>query len=397
MVAFVACGEPERPAPPAKLEMIAADPDANEGARAIALEAGSDGLVRLSWIEPEAGGHALSFATLGAGEWGETELVARGSDWFVNWADVPQLCARPDGGLAATFLRRSGSGAYDYDVRLTQRALSGAWSEARLLHDAFGHGEHGFVSLASLGEGRTLAAWLDGRAAGAHGEEGAMQLRARTISKSGELEPEILVDPRVCDCCRTTLVALGSDEALLIYRDRSEGEVRDFSVVTLRGATASEPRPLWNDGWKIAGCPVNGAAAGASGKLVGVAWFTLGSENRARVQVSFSTDRGASFDSPRELSRRETDGFVDAALDADGVLWVTWLERVDREHGEWMLAPVTVESVGERIVLAETTVGRAAGCAQVALNGDELVFAWIEPGEASRVRAQLVRGLAALR
>ena len=31
---------------------------------------------------------------------------------------------------------------------------------------------------------------------------------------------------------------------------------------------------VYNDGWKIAACPVNGPAVAANGKRVALAWFT---------------------------------------------------------------------------------------------------------------------------
>ncbi len=118
----------------------------------------------------------------------------------------------------------------------------------------------------------------------------------------------------------------------------------------------------------------------------GAAWFTLGRENKARVQVSFSTDGGESFDAPRVLSKGDTDGFVSAAMDDAGTLWVTWLERPSRDVAAWMLAPLSVETLGEIRVLAETKPGRAAGMARLARDDEGLVFAWLDGEGEPRLR-----------
>jgi hypothetical protein len=348
--------------------------------------------VRLVWIERSAAESVLTMAEIVEGSCAVPPAIASGTDWFVNWADVPRLAAESDGDLWASFLVKSGRRTYDYDVHVVRRGADGAWSAARILHERSGACEHGFVSFEPLDAQRTLAVWLDGRDTVERGEHGSMQLLAREL-RTHDFGPEMLLDPRVCDCCRTETVRLDDGAVLVAYRDRSADETRDISIVTVRDGSASAPRALWDDGWKIAGCPVNGAAIDARAAVVGAAWFTLGAENKARVQVSFSTDRGASFDTPRVLSRRDTDGAVSAAMTDDGTLWVAWLERVDRDVGEWMLAPATVEWVGEPRALARTVVGRAAGIAQLAARGDELVFAWTAPGDEAELRIAAVRSL----
>src|SRR5688500_16211201 len=56
-----------------------------------------DGALLLSWIETQGDGHALKFARYADGAWGEVQPIARGEDWFVNWADTPHLAVTADG------------------------------------------------------------------------------------------------------------------------------------------------------------------------------------------------------------------------------------------------------------------------------------------------------------
>jgi hypothetical protein len=362
------------------------DPPAASGARSFSLAPEPSGGLRLTWLEGREE-LALRSAVLLADGWAEARTLASGRDWFVNWADVPRASAAPSGAVLGTYLERSGTATYDYRVRAV---LDGGVPQT--LHDDAGVGEHGFVSLVPRGDAGWLAVWLDGRAtAGHHDGTGEMQLRARSVALDGALGPELLLDPRVCDCCATAAVRTASGDVLVVYRDRSADEVRDFSAISVRAdGTVGASVSVSDDGWKIPGCPVNGAALAARDGEVAVAWFTLGAESRARVSVAFSRDGGASFSSPLQVSSTETDGFVDCVYDGRGALWVTWLERPVRERGEWRLAQIENGVVGPARTLARTVPGRAAGLARLGTLSDRLCFVWLESGDEPRLRAQLV-------
>jgi len=99
------------------------------------LSVGADGVVHLSWIEPRAGGHALVFATLLGDRWSVPQEVARGENWFVNWADFPAVRALPGGRLMAHWRQMRGAGTYDYDVMVSRSDDGGAgWSEPARPH-----------------------------------------------------------------------------------------------------------------------------------------------------------------------------------------------------------------------------------------------------------------------
>ena len=131
--------------------------------------------------------------------------------------------------------------------------------------------------------------WLDGRAA-------AMSLVHTTLDAEGRLGPETALDARVCDCCQTD-AAVADGATVVVYRDRSDTEVRDMSVVRFAGGRWSEPRPVAHDGWEIDGCPVNGPAIAAAGRRVAVAWFTAAND-KSQVKVAFSSDSGETFGAP---------------------------------------------------------------------------------------------------
>src|SRR5262245_18891800 len=102
-----------------------------------------------------------------------------------------------------------------------------------------------------------------------------------------------MLDMKVCECCQTS-AAMTDDGPVVVYRDSSDQEIRDISVIRLTDGKWSQPRWVAQDGWQINGCPVNGPAIAASGRRVAVAWFT-GAAGAQNVKLAFSGDLGESF------------------------------------------------------------------------------------------------------
>jgi len=73
--------------------------------------------VLLSWVEREGPKASLKFSERTAKGWTPGTTVASGTDWFVNWADVPSVIRLSNGALAAHWLQKSGADTYAYDVR----------------------------------------------------------------------------------------------------------------------------------------------------------------------------------------------------------------------------------------------------------------------------------------
>ena len=209
------------------------------------LYVGAGGTLWMSWVEPvDSARHALRYASFDGEAWSAVRTAAAGTDWFVNWADVPSLRPLPDGGMAAHYLKSSGASVYAYDVRIAQTDEGGAWQEAITPHDDGTPTEHGFVSLLPW-EGDLLAVWLDGRnMLTAEGEEGGpMTLRAGLITPSGAVTRPALLDDRTCECCNTAAVRTEAG-VLVAYRDRTPEEVRDIYLTRFDGQTWTAPSAL---------------------------------------------------------------------------------------------------------------------------------------------------------
>jgi hypothetical protein len=344
--------------------------------------------VLLSWTERSGPTSSLKFAERTPGGWSPVRTAASGTDWFVNWADVPSVMRLADGTLAAHWLQKSGPSTYAYDVRLAYSRDEGkTWSNSFLPHHDGTKTEHGFASLFQVpGAGLGLV-WLDGRAMQAggghdqHGEgAGAMSLRYGAFDKTWKQVVDLPVDLRVCECCPTS-AAVTADGVITAFRNRTQDEIRDIYVSRLENGKWTEPKAVHNDGWQIAGCPVNGPVLSARGRDVVIAWFT-GVVPPGRVFVAFSKDAGRTFGSPVRVDDESSLGRVDVELMPDGSALATWMEIGARtELRARRLQPSGVR--GQAITITQMSSGRSSGYPRVARSGSEFVFAWTEvvPGK----------------
>ena len=295
-----------------------------------------DGRLLLSWINRQQGRrNALQFATYSiAGGWqSQPRTVAVGRALVANWADTPHLLATPDGALWVQWLQESAAGPGAYDTVLARSRDGGmSWSQMTRVNDDEGAAEHGFAALWADGANALGIAWLDGRAqAGKHAPGshagGMMQLRANRFDLDLARSTDVVVDAGACDCCQVD-VAVGSKGPLLAYRDRTEAEIRDIAVVRLQGGQWSAPKIVHADGWKIAGCPVNGPAIAAREGNVVVGWYSEAGEGPA-LRLARSSDAGATFSAPVVVDQgKPVLGRVDVALDGTQA-WVAWLREAD--------------------------------------------------------------------
>jgi hypothetical protein len=359
------------------------DAPAGPGSQAPNLAVGLDGRAYLSWVEPKDAGHALRYSTWQNGRWTTPRIVAEGDDWFVNWADFPSMAALGDGTLAAHWLARSGESPYAYDVYIALSRDGGdTWSEPLRPHRDATKTEHGFVSLVPVADGYFDVIWLDGRKT-ADTPPGPMTLRYAALYPDGELQTETEIDPSVCDCCSTDAVRTSDGVLLTTYRDRTSSEIRDISLSFLDDSRWSPPRTVHADNWEIPGCPVNGPALTESRDLVAVAWFTAAAD-RSRVQVAFSSDAGQSFGNPLRIDDGDPLGRVDVVMLDDASALVSWLER-DGDHARIALRRATPSEISPSTFVATTSQARRSGFPRMVAVGDEIILAWTEDDEPSRI------------
>ncbi|MGK0204703.1 MAG: hypothetical protein ACI9S9_003788 [Planctomycetota bacterium] len=342
----------------------------------------SDGRAMLSWVEPAGKGHSLRFATRDKKGWSKPKEIARGDRWFVNWADFPSVAALPGGRMAAHWMVKSAEGTYDYDVHIAQSSDGGdTWSKSLVPHLDGKKAEHGFVSLLPANDGALSAVWLDGREMkGGHDGHGrgAMTLRYVEILGDGKLRKPAMLDARVCECCQTSATMTDAGP-VVVYRDRSQGEVRDIGVVRRVDGVWTKPVLVCRDGWNIAGCPVNGPSVAASGKHVAVAWFTA-AESQSRVKLALSHDAGASFGDPIMIDKGNPVGRVEVVMRNDGQVFICWLTHVEGAGAIRTRSIAPDGTLRPAVTIAPSGTGRRNGFPQMVCVGNELVFAWTNDG-----------------
>ena len=341
-----------------------------------------NGLVYLSWIEKKGKENFLKFSTWMNDNWTTPILITSGKNWFVNWADYPLLSADGGGHLMAHFLEKSDTAKFTYDVKLISSADSGkSWSDSKVLHDDGKKAEHGFVSMIPYKD-QFFVSWLDGRKTAQEGDasshtahHGEMTVRAALLNKDGSKSNDWELDGRVCDCCQTT-AAITSNGPIVVYRDRSDEEIRDMSIVRYINGEWTSPKTIFPDNWKIKGCPVNGPRADAIGNHLAIAWFSM-PEKEGRVNVIFSDDGGATFNKPIRIDEGKTIGRVDVLMLNEKMAIVSWMEDAE-------IKIVKVHSDGTKepsVSIAASSESRSSGFPQMTKSGNKLIFAWTDEKE----------------
>jgi hypothetical protein len=383
------CSRP--PEPPKPLTVSEAAVPAGMGSEEPNVSAGPDGRVYLSWLQAaEPDGYKMMFSVRDdKGMWAEPKMIAGGTNWFVNDADFPSMTALSDGTLAAHWLGNNEPGSEAYDVNIAMSHDGGAtWSKPIIPHRDKVKSEHGFVSLVPGAGGQLNAIWLDGRNAPEEGE-GDMALMHTTIAADGTLGPENVLDKRVCECCQTSATTT-SEGLLVVYRDRSEEEIRDIALVRYTNGSWSQPEPLNKDNWQIDACPVNGPAISSNGQNVAVAWFT-GAEEKLRVYTMLSTDSGKTFGKPIQVDDGKPNGRVDVLSLPSGGALVTWMERSDQGRAQIRIRRIDAKGTLEPSAAVSGDTGvRSGAFARMERAGNQALIAWTDSGDEPRVRAAVV-------
>jgi hypothetical protein len=338
------------------------------------------GIVYLSWIEKSGDTNEFKYSKLKEGKWSQPVLIDSGKNWFVNWADYPMMATNGNK-FIAHYLKKSGDGTFAYDVKITSSIDQGkTWNTPNSLHDDGKEAEHGFVSMLPYKD-HFFIAWLDGRNTVMEGMEhheghhGQMTLRAAVVDKEGKKINEWELDNRTCDCCQTS-AAITDNGPVVVYRDRSDDEVRDMSIVRLVNDVWTQPEVIYHDNWKIAGCPVNGPRIVANGNFIAAAWYTA-SEDKSKVNVIFSHDGGKTFGKPVQVDEGSAIGRVDIVMLDDESVMTSWMEGTT-------IKAAKVHTDGTKdssMVIASSSQSRSSGFPQMTKYDGKILFAWTDDKE----------------
>jgi len=335
-----------------------------------------------SWVSQKDSVDVLSYSVLKDKHWTASSEIIRGNDWFTNWADFPTI-AENNGNILTSFLQKSAIGTYTYDVKLNlYNAKNKTWKKNFILHKDGTQSEHGFVTIRPYVENSFFITWLDGRETVDKGHGGGqMTLRSAIVFEDGSIDYDRLLDDKVCDCCQTSAAIGTNDELIVAYRNRSDEEIRDISIVRWeKDAGWLAPKTIGNDNWMIAGCPVNGPAIDVfQGSLV-AAWFT-GANEEGKVNITFSNDEGRSFQEVIRVDAGDATGRVDVVMISATEAVVLWMEPQGENELIQVMKVTSDGKKGNPLTVSKTSAARASGFPQLELLDDTLYFAWTLLGE----------------
>ncbi|MCF6223205.1 MAG: hypothetical protein L3J34_05705 [Flavobacteriaceae bacterium] len=357
--------------------------------------------VLMSWTQKvNDSTHTLNYSSLMDGKWTVSQEIAKGENWFINWADFPAIAKNNDN-IITHFLQKSDSATFAYDVRIKQTMDNGAvWMDDQKVHKDSTLTEHGFATILPYKDGGFFMTWLDGR--NTKGDEGhgghggsdaksgatksnkkspsenkaivAMNIRTATVLPNGEVIDDILVDNKTCDCCQTS-AAITPNGPIIVYRDRSDEEVRDIYISRLVEGNWTEPKTIHNDNWVIKGCPVNGPKADTFDNTLVIAWFTA-ADNVPKVNLTFSDDNGENFALPIQIDNGKPIGRVDVAIIDDKNVLVSWMETTENGADIKIIKVNKNGTKSKPFVISSLSESRASGFPQIELVNGNIIAAW---------------------
>ena len=344
----------------------------------------SDKDLFISWTEQVLDSNFLYVTKLEGDSWSNKKLITKGTDWFVNWADFPSISYNNLSNSIFSFhLQKSSEETFSYDINYHINSKE-TWKDMNKIHDDNTFSEHGFVSSIPYKDG-FMVSWLDGRntyGVGDHGHaKGAMTIRSAVLDSNGNIVSQNVIDQMVCECCQTSM-AISGDIPIVVYRDRSEGEIRDIYYSRYIDSNWTEPHPIHNDGWQINGCPVNGPNVDSYRDNVVVSWFSA-SKGRPKVNLKFSTDNGRTFGDKILIDEVDNSplGRVDIELISETEAMISWLSTVDGK-GKLLIRKIkTNGEIGPIKVVDEISTERSTGFPQIEKFNDDVYISWTDNSE----------------
>jgi len=151
----------------------------------------------------------------------------------------------------------------------------------------------------------------------------------------------------------------------------------------------SDPYPVFEDGWTIPGCPVNGPALDAYENQDAIAWFTA-PNHEAKVNIAFSKDGGRSFRNPIQIDHGSPIGRTDVIWLNDKTVLVSWIEEGE-EADQLILKSIGLDDANikdQKSFIINS--GRGSGYPKLALSGNFIFITWTDPGDGGSIRSEWI-------
>lgn len=253
------------------------------------------GEVMLSWTEKDAQGmisFCVAFSKDNGKTFSEKKTIYSGTGIGNSRMMRAKVLSKKDGSFVAVFTNRgeaaaasSGRGGGRSSNLVYCISKDGTtWTAPQSVDSDPKQGiVRGFFDAVLMSNDEIAVAYLKDVANSTKHEERDLRL---VVSKNGVMQPEKLIDPVVCDCCPINLFVDGAGALNVIYRDNNDN-IRDMAkmVSTDNAETFSKSQILYNDGWKIMGCPHSGAVSSTTEKGTLISWFS-GAESEKGIRLA---------------------------------------------------------------------------------------------------------------
>ncbi len=308
----------------------------------------ADGSALLSWVEPaKGGGYTLRYAKRNGQAWSEARTIVSGRPFWRHPAEVPGMISLSDGTLLAHWVEKGKESSDEENIFVSSSRDGIKWTAPLMAHKDHSPVQHGLVSMVASGPSEASLFWLQAL----KGEDGPVSLMRTVVSADGKEIREEELDKDTCSCCPTSTVKTAKG-LLVAYRDHTPKDIRDIAVLRFENGRWSESKILYPDKWEINACPVNAASAAAKDNRVAISWYTE-ADDKARVQVVFSSDAGATFSKPTKVSTGDALGYASTALADDGGAIVSWIEEGANSASAFVRTVSPAGSAGPAIKIAE--------------------------------------------
>lgn len=338
----------------------------------------SKGELMLSWTEKDAAGmtsFCVAFSKDKGKIFGEKKTIFSGNGIGNSRMMRAKVLSKKDGSFVAVFTNRGeasaapqsgrGGGRSSNLVYCVSKDGGATWTAPQSVDADPKQGiVRGFFDAVVLPNDEVAVAYLKDVANSTKHEERDLRL---VVSKGGVMQPERLLDAVVCDCCPINLSVDASGALTVVYRDNND-DIRDMArlISTDNATTFSKSEIVYNDNWKIMGCPHSGAISTQYGKSELLAWFS-GSDQEKGIRLT--TREGKKFFVLTEASAKNP------ALTSDGNSAVMLWEQSKGEGTPTQLAyrKIAGGQVSETTWIADAT--NATNSTGIVL-GNQLVVAY---------------------
>lgn len=265
---------------------------------------GADGVLR---AVVKRGEHVLLYRSQDEGAtWGAPTVVNSVAERIAaDGENRPKIIHAQDGAVLVSWTRPL-TKPYSGEIRLARSEDGGAgFGPPITVHRDRSEVTHRFDALATSGDGRVLAAWIDKRDLEAALTEnrpyrGAAVYAAVSEDGGRSFLPEAKVADHSCECCRIALARDADGSVLALWRHVFEPNERDHALARLSPAGAAGPvaRATF-DRWQVDACPHHGPALAVDERGVRHAvWF---SQREGRGAVFYGRLADGAVEGQREL------------------------------------------------------------------------------------------------